>query len=180
MGGHRHHSRDGSPGGGAGRLSRLHSALRFWAGPALPAGMPGRCHLHLCCAGKHGGLVVVGRQLGWRSCGWHASCMPSCSVAAGSLGAAWDPLLASMSLPPHLAPNLAQLHVMITSVLLISRPVSIISLQWLCSATDPPTSIRRFFAALHASLRPGARAALQAYPEGARRGGEGRACRQQR
>ncbi|KAL4448005.1 hypothetical protein ABPG75_005224 [Micractinium tetrahymenae] len=44
--------------------------------------------------------------------------------------------------------------------------ISVSAVQWLCSAADPPASIRRFFSGLHRSLRPRARAALQIYPEG--------------
>jgi hypothetical protein len=38
--------------------------------------------------------------------------------------------------------------------------------QWLCINPDPAAALRRFYAGLHRALRPGARAALQVYPEG--------------
>ncbi len=47
--------------------------------------------------------------------------------------------------------------------------VSISAVQWLCFATkaghDPEKRVRQFFRGLHAVLAPGARAALQLYPE---------------
>ena len=46
--------------------------------------------------------------------------------------------------------------------------ISISAVQWLCSSSDPASSIRRFFTSLHHTLRPGACAALQVYAEGER------------
>ena len=44
--------------------------------------------------------------------------------------------------------------------------VSVSAVQWLCAHAQPEAALARLFAALHACLRLGARAALQVYLEG--------------